>query len=62
MDERVKGIYSKFIKNRKYDRALEVLDASYAEDRPGTYPLLQNYRMGLTKLIRAKSEEKELVP
>lgn len=61
MDERVKGIYSKFIKNRKYDRALEVLDASYSDDMAGTYPLLQNYRMGLTKLIRAKSEEKELM-
>ena len=58
VDERVKDIYRKFIKNRKFDRALEVLQLSYAEDKKGTYPLIQGYRNGQTALFRAgKSAE-----
>lgn len=58
MDDRVKDIYRKFIKNRKFDSAYEVLSVSYREDPKGTYPLIQGYRNGQTALFRAgKSPE-----
>ncbi len=61
MDGRVKDIYSKFIKNRRYDKALDVLETSYADDPKGTYPLLQSYKLGLTRLIKAKAEDSKLM-
>ena len=56
MDERVKGIYSRFIKNRLYDKAFDVLEASYGDDKKGTYPLIQNYRNGLTRIMKANAK------
>lgn len=56
MDERVKGIYSRFIKNRLYDKAFDVLEASYSDDKKGTYPLIQNYRNGLTRIMKANAK------
>lgn len=56
MDERVKNIYTRFIKNRKYDKGLDVLEASYAEDKRGTYSLIDSYRQGLTRIIRANAK------
>lgn len=53
MDERVKSLYSKFIKNRMFGKALEVLEASYAEDRYSTYPIIQKFRGGLTAFAKA---------
>ena len=47
MDERVKGLYAKFVKNNFFDKALEVLKASYPEDKEGTYDLVRRYRHGL---------------
>ena len=52
MDNRVIEIYRKFIKHKLYDKALDVLEASYREDKRGTYPLIQKYRMGQTALAR----------
>ena len=60
MDERVKGIYSKFIKNKMYDKALDVLEASYAEDKKGTYPLILKFRQGQKAL--AKFGKAEAMP
>lgn len=66
MDERVKGVYTRFIKNRIYDKALDVLEASYAEDKGGTYGLIDSYRQGLTRIIRANTslgkEDADLMP
>lgn len=61
MDERVKEVYSKFIKNRMWGKAYDVLEASYADDPKDTYPLLESYRNGLARLakIRAKTGEGE---
>ena len=47
MDARVKALYAKFVKNNFFDKALEVLKASYPEDREGTYDLVLRYRHGL---------------
>ena len=52
MDERVTELYKKFIKHKLYGKAADVLEASYAEDRSGTYPLIIKYRNGLTQLAR----------
>lgn len=57
MDDRVKDIYAKFIKNRKLDKAYEVLAASYAEDKKGTYPLIRKYRQGQTILAKLGGRE-----
>lgn len=66
MDERVKNIYTRFIKNRIYDKALDVLEASYAEDKSGTYGLIDSFRQGLTRIIRANTklgkEDVDLMP
>ena len=47
MDARVKALYAKFVKNNFFDKALEVLKASYPEDKVGTYDLVRRYRHGL---------------
>lgn len=47
MDARVKALYAKFVKNNFFDKALEVLKASYPEDKEGTYDLVRRYRHGL---------------
>lgn len=52
MDERVKQAYAKFIKNKLYDKALDVLEASYADDPRNTYPLIQRFRAGQTALAK----------
>ena len=52
MDERVEGLYKAFVKHKQYGKALDVLEASYADDRKGTYPLIQKYRRGLTAMVR----------
>lgn len=57
MDSRVKEIYNKFVKNRLYDRALDVLRASYAEDRRGTYDYIVKYRQGLRALARTNADK-----
>lgn len=57
MDSRVKGLYAKFIKNRMWVRAMDVLEASYAEDPDGTYPLIQKYRNGQTALAKMGKKE-----
>ena len=57
MDSRVKGLYAKFIKNRMWARALDVLEASYVEDPEGTYPLIQKYRAGQTALAKLGKPE-----
>lgn len=66
MDERVKGVYTRFIKNRIYDKALDVLEASYAEDKSGTYGLIDSFRQGITRIIRANTklgkEDDDLMP
>ena len=61
LDERVRAVYSKFIKNRMWSKAYDVLEASYADDPKDTYPLLESYRNGLARLakIRAKTGEGE---
>lgn len=57
MDERVEGLYKTFVKHKKWERALDVLEASYAEDKKGTYPLIQKFRRGMTVLLRAGEED-----
>lgn len=57
VDSRVKGLYAKFIKNRMWVRAMDVLEASYAEDPDGTYPLIQKYRNGQTALAKMGKKE-----
>lgn len=56
--EQVKKIYGKFVKNRMWVRALDVLEAAYAEDKKGVYPLIQKFRQGqiaLTKMGKGES-------
>lgn len=57
MDERVEGLYKTFVKHKKWERALDVLETSYAEDTKGTYPLIQKFRRGMTVLLRAGEED-----
>lgn len=57
MDERVREIYGKFIRHKMYDKALDVLETSYAEDKRGTYPLIEKFRHGQTALARLGREE-----
>ena len=57
MDSRVEDLYKKFIKHKMYDKALDVLESSYAEDPKGTYPLIQKFRRGQTALARMGKEE-----
>lgn len=52
MDERTYSIYRKFIQNKVYGKALDVLAISYAEDPRGTYEVLQKYRRGMTVIAR----------
>lgn len=47
MDPRVHETYRKFVKNEFYDKAFEVLKASYAQDKEGTYPYIVAFRRGL---------------
>lgn len=56
MDERVIEIYGKFLKHKKYDKAFDVLEASYAEDKYGTYPLVQKFRKVQTMFARTGDE------
>lgn len=56
--EQVKKIYGKFVKNRMWVRALDVLEAAYVEDKKGVYPLIQKFRQGqiaLTKMGKGES-------
>jgi len=57
MDSRVTELYGKFIRHKMYDKALDVLETSYAEDKKGTYPLIQKFRRGQTALARMGREE-----
>lgn len=57
MDERVVDLYGKFIRHKLYGKALDVLESSYAEDKKGTYPLIQKFRRGQTALARLGHEE-----
>ena len=52
MDERVKDLCKAFLKHKMYEKAMDVLEASYEEDRKGTYPLIQKVRQGLKSLVR----------
>ena len=52
MDTRVKETYAKFVKNRMWPRALDVLEASYAEDPKNTYPMIVKFRQGQTALAK----------
>lgn len=52
MDDRVSELCKTFIKHKKYDKALDVLEVSWAEDKKGTYPLILSFRRGLTKLAK----------
>lgn len=52
MDARVENLYKTFVKHKKYDKALDVLEASYAEDKKNTYPLIEKFRRGQTALAR----------
>ena len=57
MDSRVEDLYKTFIKHKLYDKALDVLEASYMEDKKGTYHLIQKFRRGQTALARMGREE-----
>ena len=57
MDARVKGLYAKFVKNNFFDKALEVLKASYPEDKEGTYDLVRRYRNGLRLWAKVEPEK-----
>ena len=60
MDSRVKTTYAKFVKNKMWVRALDVLEASYMDDKRNTYPLIQKFRQGqmaMLKMGRAESFE-----
>lgn len=57
MDGRVIELYGKFIRHKMYAKALDVLEASYAEDKRGTYPLIEKFRRGQTALARLGKEE-----
>ena len=57
MDERVKGLYAKFVKNHFFDKALDVLKASYPDDKEGTYDLIRRYRHGLRLWSKTNPEK-----
>lgn len=57
MDSRVNEIYGKFIRAKKWEKALDVLEAAYEEDKAGAYPLIQRYRRGQTLLARMGERE-----
>lgn len=57
MDKRVKEVYAKFVKNLFFDKALEVLKASYATDKAGTYKMLVKYRAGVKQWFNTSPEK-----
>lgn len=57
MDSRVNEIYGKFIKAKRWDKALDVLEVSYLDDKVKTYPLIQKFRQGQTVLARMGEQE-----
>ena len=57
MDDRVRGLYAKFVKNHFFDKALDVLKASYPEDKEGTYDLVRRYRHGLRLWSKTEPEK-----
>ena len=57
MDSRVKTTYSKFVKNKMWVRAMDVLEASYMEDPKETYPLIQKFRQGQVALAKMGKED-----
>lgn len=52
MDERVSNLCKTFIKHKRFDKALDVLEVSCAEDLRSTYPLLLSFRRGLTRMAK----------
>ena len=44
--------YRKFVRNRMYSKALDVLSASYAEDIPATYPYIKQFRSAMAAMAR----------
>lgn len=57
MDKRVHELYRKFVKNEFYDKAFEVLQASYAEDKRGTYDYIRRFRNGLKGWAAVKPDK-----
>lgn len=57
MDARVYGLYRKFVKNEFYEKAFDVLRASYAEDKKGTYDLVRRFRNGLQGWAKEKPDK-----
>lgn len=49
--------YRKFVRNRMYSKALDVLSASYADDIPATYPYIKQFRQAMATLARGGSEK-----
>lgn len=52
MDDRVSNLCKTFIKHKRFDKALDVLEVSCDEDLKGTYPLLLSFRRGLTRMAK----------
>jgi predicted phage terminase large subunit-like protein len=52
LDDRVSNLCKTFIKHKRFDKALDVLEVSCAEDLKGTYPLLLSFRRGLTRMAK----------
>lgn len=52
LDDRVSNLCKTFIKHKRFDKALDVLEVSCAEDLKGTYPLLLPFRRGLTRMAK----------
>lgn len=57
LDDRVSNLCKTFIKHRRYDKALDVLEVSCAEDLKSTYPLLLSFRRGLTRMAKMGDAE-----
>lgn len=57
MDKRVGELYRKFVKNRLWSKAMDVLEASYGEDRNATRIFIEQFRRGLTALAKSGNAE-----
>ena len=52
MEERAYAAYKKFLKNRMWGKALDVLEAAYVSDTVGVYPYIKQYRQAMTAMAQ----------
>ena len=52
VEDRAYAAYKKFLKNRMWGKALDVLEAAYVSDTVGVYPYIKQYRQAMTAMAQ----------